>query len=72
MYHYQFPIDLELTDEQHDKLMLAFQAADNLSGIHDCFEDFLEDKIHFRLLRHIFKNVEIELDTLRHYDCQQT
>lgn len=72
MYKKTFTIELEITLEQMDRLQEAYRFQDEYSGIFDNFDEFLEDKINFRLLRHIVENIELEMDTLKHYRCEQT
>lgn len=72
MYHKTFTIEIDITLEQMDRLQEAYQIQDELQGLFDNFDEYLEDKIQFRLLRHIIENIELEFDLMRHYSCQQT
>ena len=73
MYKKTFEIELELTEENYKKLHECYtEIVEEWDGMYDSFEDWIEDRIYFRLLRHIFANAEIELTTIMHYNCQQT
>ena len=63
MKTYQFT--LELTEEQIAELMQDYETI-NHNGGYDNFDEFIEEAINFRLLRHIRNNIEVALDIVKH------
>ena len=72
MYKKTYNIEIDITLEQMEMLENAYHYQDERQGLFDNFDEYIEDKIQFRLLRHIFDNVQLEFDLMRHYNCEQT
>lgn len=72
MYKKTYNIEIDITLEQMEMLENAYHHQDKRQGLFDNFDEYIEDKIQFRLLRHIFDNVQLEFDLMRHYNCEQT
>lgn len=73
MYKKSFEIELEVNEGNFERLNeLYLECNGDNWGTFENFNEFLEEMINFRLLRHIFENAEIYKDFMRNGKCQQT
>ena len=63
-YEFTFQIPLTLTPEQMERIKSAYDFIEENGtiGLYDNIEEFIQNLIEFRLLRHINENMDYETD----------
>ena len=63
-YEFTFQIPLTLTSEQMERIKSAYDFIEENEtiGLYDNIEEFIQNLIEFRLLRHINENMDYETD----------